>query len=68
MREKPGTHEMARLIIDMSREKLGGERLVYCKRDAMTVLGCSRSRVDQIYKSDKILNAVDLARRICVSD
>ena len=66
MKEKEGTHDMARMLIEEAETKLGRRILEFNKKDAMVVTGVSRWRIDQLYKGDSKLCAVDLARRMCV--
>lgn len=68
MREKPGTHEQAALLIEESERVLGRRLMVFNKKDAMAVTGCRRTRIDRIFGKDDALCAVDLARRMCVGD
>lgn len=68
MREKQGTHDMAVLLIEQSERTLGRRVMVFNKKDAMAVTGCRRTAIDRIFRNDTTLCAVDLARRMCVSD
>jgi hypothetical protein len=68
MRDKPGTHEQAALLIEESERKLGRRLMVFNKKDTMRVTGCRRTLVDRWFGNDDALCAVDLARRMCVSD
>lgn len=66
MREKPGTHDQAALLIEESERVLGRRVMVFNKKDAMRVTGCRRTMVDRWFGADTALCAVDLARRMCV--
>ena len=66
MREKEGTRAMAEVLVNEAERKLGRRVLEFNKKDARDVLGVSRRRIDQIYRGDDRLCAVDLARRMCV--
>lgn len=68
MREKPGTHEQATLLIEESERALGRRTMVFNKKDAMRVTGCRRTLVDRWFRNNDALCAVDLARRMCVGD
>ncbi|MBQ8401532.1 MAG: hypothetical protein IJX14_06335 [Clostridia bacterium] len=68
MREKPGTHEQAALLIEESERVLGRRLMVFNKKDAMTVTGCRRTLADRWFGANRTLSAVDLARRMCVGD
>lgn len=68
MREKPGTHDQAALLIDEAERKLGRRLMAFNKKEAMTVTGCRRTNVDRWFGSNDTLAVVDLARRMCTGD
>ncbi len=68
MREKPGTHEQAVLLIEESERVLGRRIMAFNKKDAMQVTGCRRTIIDRWFGENTTLSAVDLARRMCVGD
>ena len=68
MREKPGTHEQAVLLIEESERVLGRRIMAFNKQDAMRVTGCRRTIIDRWFGANTTLCAADLARRLCVGD
>jgi hypothetical protein len=65
--EKAGTHDMARIYLELTEEVFGEKRTLLRKADAQKALGFSRRQVDRIFGGNKELTVVDIARRVSAS-
>lgn len=65
--EKPCTHDLARDILDRTKEEFGVPRMMLNKKDAERVTGMSRRQVQNIFRADKLLSYMDIARRMSAS-
>ncbi len=65
--EKAGTHDMARIYIELTEEVFGEKRTLLRKTDAQKAFGFSRRQADRIFGANKELTVVDIARRVSAS-
>lgn len=65
--EKEGTHELARDILDRTEEVLGVRKMLLNKKEAERVTGRSRRQTERVFRTDKQLTHVDIARRMSAS-
>ena len=65
--EKAGTHDMARIYLELTEEVFGEKRTLLRKADAQKALGFSRRQADRIFGGNKELTVVDIARRVSAS-
>lgn len=65
--EKPCTHDLARDILDRTVEVFGAARMMLNKKDTERVTGMTRRQVQDVFRTDKLLSYMDIARRMSAS-